>query len=297
MVALASAYAGWSSGVDIAQAKATVAAEDALREQCLLLPEDLATGKLDLAQARLESLRLQMPQPDCLMRWSPMATQAYLASLPSPTPPPRPTAQPTHAAAPPPTQAPIRRADYDLDALLSEAQTQLTSRDYYAAIDTLDAIISLDPDFQRELTRELMLDALTTQAQSLFESGKLSEAIVLSERAEQYGNIGDLTFLREVALMLQRAQLLVDGNPAEAVRLLRRIVYDFQTPRLMTFDMEGELQAALAAWGDWLLSSDACNALAQYDAALELQPSQWKTSQDSLMRKQSRAAQACGSAG
>lgn len=298
LIALASAYAGWSRGAVIAGVNATSAAAAEVQAQCVRLPEDLAARNLDLARARLESLRRLSPPPACLGQWSPMATQAWLASLPSPSPAiaatsPSPTTAPTRIAPPLPTPVPI--SAYDLDALLASAQAELAARDYYGAIDTLDAIISLDPDFQRDLTRDLILQALTTQAQALFESGKLSEAIVLSERAELVGDIGELTFLREVALMLQNAQLFVGSNPAEAVRLLRRIVYDFQTPRLMTFDMVGELQYALAAYGDWLLPSDACAAQAQYAAALELQPLQWRIRRDSLTAKSRRAEQACDS--
>lgn len=298
LVVLASAYAGWSSGIVIASANASSTAEAEARQQCARLPEDLATGNLALAGARLESLRSLSPPPVCLSQWSPMATQAWLASLPSPTPTigaplPTATALPTRIAPAIPTIIPNNV--YDLDALLADAQGELAAGDYYAAIDTLDAIISLDPGYQRELTRDLILQALTTQAQTLFENGKLSEAIVLSERAELYGDIGELTFLREVALMLQNAQLFVSSNPAEAVRLLRRIVYDFQTPRLMTFDMVGELQAALAAYGDWLLPSDACAAQAQYTAALDLQPLNWNIHRDSLTAKRQRATQTCDS--
>ena len=300
VVALIAAFAGWSSGVDIARSNASSTAEAEVAQQCALLPEDLAAGKLDLVGARLQSLRSFSPPPDCLIRWSPMATQAYLASLPSPTPlatiPPRPTAEPTLAMRPA-TIAPVSSSAYDLDALLAQAQAELAARDYPAAIDTLDAIISLDPAFQRDLTRQLIRQALTTQAKTLFESGKLPEAIVLSERAEIYGDIGELTFLRQVAIMLQNAQLLTSSNPAEAVRLMRRIVYDFQSPRLMTYDMVGELQAALAAYGDWLLPSDACAAKAQYEAALELQPLQWKIRRESLNAKSRRATQSCRTPG
>lgn len=298
LVALASAYAGWSRGSVIASANASSTAEAEVRQQCALLPEDLAAGNLTLAGARLESLRRLSPPPTCLSQWSPMATQAWLASLPSPTPAiavaaPTATPLPTRIAVPAP--ATISNKAYDLDALLAAAQGELAARDYYAAIDTLDAIISLDPDFQRELTRDLILQALTTQARTLFEDGKLVEAIVLSERAELVGDIGELAFPREVALMLQKAQLFVSSNPAEAVRLLRRIVYDFQTPRLMTYDMVGELQAALAAYGDWLLPSDACNALAQYDAALDLQPISGKIRHNLVTAQSQRATQACDS--
>ena len=296
IVALIAAFAGWSSGVDFARVNARGTADAEVTQQCALLPEDLASGKLDLAGARMTSLRRISPPPDCLIRWSPMATQAWLASLPSPTPQATatsaPKAQPTPSM-PLPTIAPPGSRDYNLDALLAQAQAELAASDYPAAIRSLDAIISLDPAFQRDLTRQLILEALTTQAQTLFESGKLPEAIVLSERAEIYGDIGELTYLREVAVMLQNAQLLASSNPAESVRLMERIVYALGATQLMTYDMVGELQARLADYGKWLLPGDACAAKAQYEAALDLQPQHWKIGRETLNARSRQADQSC----
>ena len=226
-IVIVAAYAGWGAGLETARAKATAAAAVTQQRQCDEIPNDLAAGNFDRARTRIESLRATMPAPACLPPLLPSATAAYLLAQPSATPLPTLTALPTWTA-PAPTAMPPSAAsptpgadangfDYDLDALLAEARADLSARDYTAAIDTLEAIIGLDGDFKRDHVRGLALQALSAQALLLYRSGKLSEAVVLTDRAEVYGDIGELNYERYVAEQFLTGQRYKTTNPALAV--------------------------------------------------------------------------------
>ena len=184
---------------------------------------------------------------------------------------------------------------YDLHALLAEARNELSQQNYLDAIDTLDAIISVDEDFQSELVRRLFLEALKFQAQALFRSGKLSQAIVLTGRAETLGSIESLQYERFIALLYLDGQRLKVTNPAEAVRLFNRIVYEQGLANYMNGDVIAEMQEALRNYADaFAFQGEPCRARDQYDAALDLHPTRGLISRGDLTNKRQEAAQACG---
>ncbi len=303
-IVLAAAYAGWSSGLGTALANATGAAEAELREQCDLLAQNLADKQFDLAGSRMEWLERLRPAPACLLSFAPTATAAYLLAQPSPTSAPTqtpapslPTATATVAApavAPVPTEiSKDEEWDYDLEALLAEASREHQERNFTAAIETLEAIISIDDSYQRESVRNMLLEALTAQALALYRSFKLSEAIVLTERAEAYGDIGELNYERYVAEIFLIGRHYKTTNPAEAVRRFSEIVYQHNR-NYMNGQVVGELQDALRYYADaLLLEGEACLAREQYAAALALQPNYSPVSRGVLTAKQQEAAQAC----
>lgn len=301
-VVVIAAYAGWTSGVQDARAKATGTADAELQGQCDLLGQNLAQGSLDLARSRMEWLRRLMPVPSCLLTLAPTATAAHLQAQPSATPAPPQTAVPVMTETLPAQVAELPTSEvsievvweYDLGALLAEAREDLAVRDFTAAIHTLEAIASIDEDFQRERVRGMLLDALTAQALALYRSFKLSEAIVLTERAEVYGDIGELNYERYIADTFLIGQRSKTTNPAEAVRRFSEIVYQ-HNPNYMNGQVQGELQDALRYYADaLLLGGEACQALEQYAAALALQPSYSLVSRGLLTTKQQEAAQTCG---
>ncbi len=300
-VVIVAAYAGWGTGVEAARANATVAAAVTQQKQCELIPSDLAAGNFDLARRRIESLRSVIPAPDCLLPLLPTATAAYLMAQPSPTAIPTQTAtQPAPISTPPPIPASATPAEddsgwtYDLGALLAEAQADIQARDFVAAIDTLEAIIGLDGDYNREQVRGLALQALSAQALLLYRSGKLSEAIVLTDRAEVYGDIGELNYERYVAEQYLTGQRYKTTNPALAVLRFNEIYYQHNS-NYMNGQVAGELQDALRYYGDALaLQGDACQAKDQYAAALELYPNYSPVSRGELTTKQQQTAQDCG---
>ncbi len=274
-------------------------ARAAVQRQCELIPGNLEEGSFDLAVRRLRDLQLQTPAPACLHALLPLATAlAPTSAAREEALRPSPTALPTRSA---PAAEPAWTATdagggftYDLDALLAEAQNDLNAGDYAAAIDTLDAIISIDEDYQSELVRRLFLGALKSQAQALFRSGRLSEAIVLTGRAETLGDIESLQYERFIALLYLDAQRLKVTNPAEAVRLFNRIIYEQGLANYMNGDVIAEMQEALRNYGDaFNYQGEPCQARAQYEAALNLHPSYSRVSRAELNSKLQEAAQAC----
>ena len=304
LVVMVAAYAGWGSGLGTAKTNATATAALNQRQQCERIPADLAAGNLDLARTRIESLLVLAPTPACLPPLLPMATAAYLQAQPSPTPLPTLTALPTLKAtlpAPSPTVQPsptpgedVNGWAFDLDALLADARADLARREFNAAIDTLEAIIGLDADFKREQVRGLALEALAAQALLLYRTGKLSEAIVLTDRAEVYGDIGELNYERYIAEQYLTGQRYKTTNPALAVLRFNEIYYQ-HNPNYMNGQVVGELQDALRYYGDALaFQGDACQAKDQYAAALELYPNFSPVSRAELTAKQQQTTLACG---
>ena len=301
VIVIASTYAGWNAGVETARANAAGTVEVDVQQQCDRIPLDLSEGNLNQAQTRIEWLQRATPAPTCLLGFASTATAAFLRAQPSPTLIPSATATLAAPTAPPPVEPPPTEIDsgsdweYDLDALLADAVADLESRDYLGAIDTLEAIISIDKDFQRDAVSRMVLDALTSHALALYRSGKLSEAIVLTERAEVYGDIGELNYERYVADLYLAGQRYKVSNPALAVLRFNEIVNQHNR-NYMNGQVVGELQDALRYYGDALaLQGDACLALDQFAAALELQPSYSPVSRAEIAAKQQQAALACGS--
>lgn len=297
-IVIGAVYAGWHSGLATARAHSAAATQAEIQIQCERIPLDLAEGSLRLAQNRFEDLAGLPQTPNCLPQWAPMATAARIAAA-SPTPPP------THTAALPATAEPAltattpariedATAGFDLESLLQEAQAAIRLSDYASAIDTLDAIISIDESFQRELVKPLFLNALTAQALALFRSGHLSEAIVTTDRAEELGNIDDLYHERFIALLYLDGQRYKTANPAEAVRKFSSMYYEFGVRDYVNGPIAGDLQESLRNYALALaLQGDHCPAQAQFKAALELQPAVGRVNRADLIARRDQSALAC----
>ncbi len=300
-IVIGAVYGGWHSGLATARANSAAATQDEIQIQCERIPLDLAEGSLTLAQNRFEDLARLPQTPNCLPLWAPMATAARLAAA-SPTPPPThtsaPTALPATAAPAMTATAPARieeiSAGFDLEALLQEAQAAIRLSDYASAIDTLDAIISIDEDFQRELVKPLFLKALTAQALALFRSGHLSEAIVMTDRAEELGSIDDLYHERFIALLYLDGQRYKATNPAEAVRKFSSMYYEFGVRDYVNGPIAGDLQESLRNYAMALaLQGDHCPAQTQFKAALELQPAVGRVNRADMIARRDQSALAC----
>lgn len=298
MLVAGSVFAGWNSGIALARDNATATVAADLQQQCGRMRTDMAAGNIRLVQRRIEFL--QTHTPACLIELVPTATALYLASLPSATPPPTRTAA-ASAARPEATPAAgdSRAYDYDVDALLAEAEADMRSQDYQTAIDTLDAIIAIDEDFQRTRVGALYFETLTAQALLLFRSGKLAEGIVMTARAEAYGDIQglDLNYERTIAELYLDAQRLKITNPAESARLFSHIVYEQGLSSYLNGLVITDLQEAHRNYGDALSQrGDYCQAQAQYTAALDLFASPSRIHRANATAQRNQAAQACSGA-
>ncbi|MDX2074934.1 MAG: hypothetical protein SFZ02_00765 [bacterium] len=160
---------------------------------------------------------------------------------------------------------------FDLTALYNTARQQIDVGQLAEAYNTLDIIIRVDEDFQRESVRGLMNLVLTRQARPLYASlDSLAEAIRLTDLAEEYGDIGDLNYERLIAsLYLNVVSASGSGNHAIAISRLNSILQYQDTYKginlnQMVFD-------EYIAYGDALVAgAQACQAIAQYQAALNL---------------------------
>jgi len=301
IIILGAALAGWNSGLSAARGQATHTAAAELQRQCEQMQNDMNQGNLGLVQRRLEYLRTQTPAPACLSQLVPTATAFYLTSLPSATPLPTltpipPTLAPATATRQPAT-ASDKAHDYDMDALLAEAEADLRQQNYQAAIETLDAVIAIDEDFQRDHVRSLYFSALEAQAKLLFRTGRLAEGIVTATRAENYGDIGELDYERFIAQLYLNAQRLKTVNPAESVRLFGRIVYEQGLSGYLNGLVITDLQEAYRNYGDALSwQGDDCQAQAQYAAALDLRAFPSRINAADVAARRDQAAQACSGA-
>jgi len=302
---------GFNSGVTIARSNATATQVSQIQVQCDRMQVDVENGNAGLLQRRIEELEKQTPAPDCLTVIIPTATQLYLDTLPTatftPTETPTPTITPTLEATS--TETVIEATaetvattdtgssslfDFDLDGLLAEAQGQMAESNYQDAIDTLDAIIAIDENFQRSTVESLYFNALTSEATRLFRTGQLAEGIVITGRAEAYGDIQGLNYERFIAQLYLDAQRLKITNPAESVRLFSRIAYEQGLTNYLNGQVMTELQEAYANYGDALTElGNACAARDQYTLALQLQTVGSNINRAEVTTKQTSATQAC----
>ncbi len=269
IIALA-ALAGWTSGQRIAQMNATATQNAVINEQISRLPGDMAGGNLILLQARLQYLATLTPGVPGLDGFMQTATAVYLTSQPTITPTPSPTAtpSPTRAVEPPAPAATASGRSLDMAGLLQEARQSVSLNDWAAAIETLDVILAADSSYEAAAVRSLMLQSLTGRALQLYRTGSvgdLAEANLLSDRAEQFGDIGELSYERYIATLYLDALNTIGANYPAAINALREIYR--QAPNYR--DVTQLLFNQYVAYGDaWAAQTEFCPAAAQYQGAL-----------------------------
>lgn len=296
-IVLTATFAGFNAGLDTARSTAVAATNQNIARQCNLIPTDIAAGRFDVVQSRFEALTIDSAIPQCASVFVERATNAYNASLITPT---TQAPQATEAA----TQVPEITAEttemstasdsgYDLNALLSEARTSITSGEFEDAISTLDAIIAIDPTFETQTVNGLLFNSLTQRALFLYrtDGGSLAEAILLTDRAAQFGNIQstDLPFERSVAALYLDAQANLFVNYSLAISLLNQVIALSPNYPRGTGGAQADLFEQYEAYGDALLiGGDACGAEAQFTNALSIRPNN-----SQLQSKRDNAATQC----
>ncbi len=280
VVVVLAALAGWTSGQPIAQQNATASVEAIIVDQCTRLAAEVAAENDALLGIRMEYLLTQTPAVPCVQEYIPIATALYSTkyaptATPTLTPTPTqevvvlPTLTPTTEHTAPVATLPAQQVEYDLDALMQEVQQHLNLAEWNDAIALLEAIQTIDPTYRTEAVNNFMFQALTSRARELFISGQqLAEAILLTDRAEALGDIGDLAFERIIAQLWLDAQRNLTINYPEAIRLLSEIYR--LAPNYRGGEVANQLFSQRVAYGDALLPSDPCRAVTQYEAALTL---------------------------
>lgn len=273
IVALAG-LAGWASGQRVAQMNATATQNAAIHEQISRIPADIASGNVIVLNARLHYLLTITPGVPGMDELVQTATAVFLSSQPTQTPAPSvtPTASPTQAA---PLQLPEATAavsgsgsTLDLARLLAEAQQAASLNDWDGAIETLDVILAADSSYETGTVRSLMRQALTSKALILYRSGSvgdLAQANVLADRAEQFGDIGELNYERYIATLYLDALNTIGANYPAAIQALGKIYRE--TPNYR--DVAQLLFDQYVAYGDaWVAQGEYCPAVGHYQAAL-----------------------------
>lgn len=267
-----SATAGWTQGSQMAQVNATGTMGGQIAEQCGAIPNEIANNNEIVLQARIAWLATLTPAPECLPLYVPSATALHDRNHPTAaaTPTLTPTAEATAQVVVPAeiTIEPDANGGYDLAGLLAEAQAQIAVADWANAIETLDVIIRIDPEFERERVRTLMSQALNSYANFLYNSGFYAEAILVTNRAEQFGPLADgLAYEREAAQLYLNATRSIGLTYDETIRRLR-LVYDLGQGRYYS-EVTQLLYEQHMAYGDALLAQgNACFAATQYGFAL-----------------------------
>ena len=299
VVVVLAAFAGWTEGLKLARVDATADRDAEINVQCQGLINDITMQNITLMERRVADLALATPAPACLIQLAPTITAVYVNNLATATPTITLTPQPsststaapvtaTQTALPEATEEPASNTGgFDLDGLFAEAQIQMDAGQYGDAIDTLDAISAIDPTYNKANVDSMLFRALTTMARNLYTgNGNLAEAIVLTNQAERFGDVGELNFERAVAQSYLNAQSALNVNYPTAIRNLREVIRLAPNYR----DAATQLYDQLVGYGDALaLGGAACDAVGQYDAAIALR----SQNASSITTKRDNAQRAC----
>lgn len=159
---------------------------------------------------------------------------------------------------------------FDLAGRLARAQSAVSLGQWLDAIDELDVIIGIDPNYEVALVRSLMSRALNAEALQRYRMGDLGEAIYLTDRAEDFGPLADgLEFERYVAQLYLSARSRVGTNDyIGAINALQEVVS--LSPNYQNGEVQRLLFNNYVLYADALTYGSPCAAVTQYTNALRL---------------------------
>ncbi|PJF25978.1 MAG: hypothetical protein CUN53_10030 [Phototrophicales bacterium] len=284
IVALAG-LAGWTSGQRQAAVYATATQNAAIQEQWSRISGDVESGNTVLLEARIRFLATLTPGvpgvPELFVTATALANgQTPTLDLIEPTPTPDADsnaivtpAETPNAAASTDAAASLLPSGLriDLPALLSEAQSQIATSQWADAIDTLDVIIAVDPNFQTALVRSLMIQALSSRAMQLYNSGQPAAGNLIVSRIEEFGTIpGDLAYERYAAQLYLNARALMGVNFPGAIQALRAVM-DLGAGGRYYQQAQQALYETYVAYGDaFTYENNWCSAATQYRNAMNI---------------------------
>ncbi len=266
IIALA-ALAGYNDGLRHVERQAEITRQADIAHQYSLALTDVAGGNRELAALRLEHVVITLGARTG--EAAALLTQVR-AVTPTPTLTATFTPSPTLEHSPTPTAPPAGGLpSLDPAALLAEAQAASVLRDWERAINLLDILIGVDPTYQRAEVQRLLREALVALSRTylLEPSGEhLAEGILLAERAQTLGDIGDLAYEAYVA------GRYLDALNAEGMECLLSVrewerVYN-EAPRYR--DVAPRLANAYARCGDaYTYQTEYCPAEQYYTWSLQ----------------------------
>ncbi len=267
-----SGFAGWSSGQRVAQANGAATLGAAVNAQLTLIPVDVQDGNQTLLVKRIQYLATMTPGVQGLDQIIQTATAVYQSSLPTATPLPSATATTpvvVEATSEEATAEATSAGGVDVAALYQQAQTDISLKDWNDAISTLDTIMAADSTYQPDKVRSMMLNALTSEAYLLFRSRNdadgLAEANLLTDRARQFGDIGDLSYESLIASQYLDAINSIGIDYVTAIQRLSAVYSQEPSYKNVASLLFGQYMAygdALAAGGE------NCQAASEYQNAL-----------------------------
>jgi tetratricopeptide (TPR) repeat protein len=269
-----SAGAGWTNGQRAARATAAATLQQGNDAQISAVSNDIAQGNLGLAEARIRYLATNAPSlpqlPALLQTGTALAIQMIPTATATPTITPTATATPTDAATATPSLTPTLSDPFNLADRLNRARSEVALAQWQNAIDELDVILSLDPNYEVVTVRNLMSQALNEQALLLYRTGSLAEAIFLTDRAESFGPLKDgLNYERYVATLYISARSKVGTTDFNGALTALREIYSL-APNYNNGEISQMLYRTYVAYGDALSFSSPCSAVDQYTAALRI---------------------------
>ncbi|MBW4437123.1 MAG: hypothetical protein KME04_08310 [Pleurocapsa minor GSE-CHR-MK-17-07R] len=277
IVALAGA-AGWTTGGRQAAVNSTATQNAAIAEQVGRIPTDLADGNLVLLEARIQFLATLTPGVAGMNDVMATATSLYMTLQPTATATPTSTATPTATATatatldpnlPSPTPGP----NYDLAALLSEAQGEFVAGNYEEAAALAEAITSIDPGFETGTVRGLLTDSLNTVARNYYNAMQPAAGNQIVGRIQSLGLplAEGLAYERDVGEIYLNAISTIGISYPQAINALQQLI-GYGQGRYYN-EAVNLLYRQYIAYGDALAFDPAfgqCAAAQQYRSAFSL---------------------------
>lgn len=279
IVALSGA-AGWTAGQREANVNATATQGEAINDQITRIPGDIAEGNIVLLDTRLRYLATLTPGVAGMAEFSTTATALFQAMQPTASPTNAPPTATLAASQPAPiaptaslaaSSTPPPGGQYDLAALLQEAEADVNTAQWQNAVELLDAISAVDSTFQAQRVRQLMGQALNSYALQLYQNDQPAAANIIVGRAEELGVLqGDLGYERYVAELYLNARAgAALGSPA-ALADLQRIINEGAGGRYYSSAIQLLYDLYIRQGDAWVAQGEYCPAVPIYQNAVNL---------------------------
>ncbi|MCI0351305.1 MAG: hypothetical protein L0Z53_17925, partial [Acidobacteriales bacterium] len=278
IVALSGA-AGWTAGQREANVNATATQNASVNEQLQHIPQDIASGNIVLLNVRLNYMLTVAPNAPGLAELMQTATALYIARQPTITPTPSPTIETT--VEPEATleiaSTPASDSPFDPATMLQQAQTAVNTAQWADAIELLEAISVINPNYEAVTVRQLLTDAMNNYARQLYQNGQPALANTVVGRIESFGLplAEGLAYERDVAELFLNAQAASAASDPRAINNLQQIINQGPAGRYYT-QARDLLYDFYVRQGDYLAgdpNNGYCPAAQQYQFAVNIYPS------------------------